>query len=815
MLLFEALESRAMLSTADLASIDVPAVMVADTASGDVSVAITDVTLPSSITAGETPSGFVSVTVANNGASTTPSAATINFSVRARPVNAADASSDVVLAVFNAVSIGNISPGLSAPFSLGVTLPSQLANGSYRIAVVGTPSNDVGDANSANNTAISAYSLTSSSARDVSVSISNVTLPTSIFAGQTPTGTVSITISNAGQTATPTGSTIDLSVRARLATATSAAGDIILASATDQPIGAMLPGASVSITVNVALSSQLTEGGYKIVVVGTPSTLVADTNSANDTAISAYSLTVLKSSDVAVSVTGVSLPTSIRAGDTPSGTVSVAITNTGQNDVPPGATIDLSLRARPTTAIDGASDVFLGTLPARAIGSLESDAVVTAVFNVTLPAIFEDGTYRMVVVGTPSAAAGDINSANDTGVSVYTLTVTGAKDVAVSVVGVTLPANVRAGQTPSGTVSVMVTNTGQDPTPAGATIDLAIRARLTTATDTTGDIQLSLFAGQPLSNLAPGASIIFLCNVTVPTGFPGGSYHLVVIGTGSGSLADSDDANDTATSVYTLTVTGPDLTVALGAITVPTTYLAGNVGTATVPVTVSNSGTAAVNVGAWVDLVIRFSPTDGGHDIVLQNIHEVRVGGFTAGQSKSYKFKVTLPRTIPANTYRIVAEIDPLNRLAETNEDNNLAVSSTQITLTQRYVDLTAAVFRPTLPTPVLANSPFKTSVSISIINSSNQRLALGTKIDLQIGLFRMVDGVPVGTDLFAQPLVLLAQSIGGLDPGRSKVLTKKITLPALPAGDYVYLGVVDNADSLAEVNEGNNFALSVPFRVG
>ncbi len=173
-------------------------------------------------------------------------------------------------------------------------------------------------------------------------------------------------------------------------------------------------------------------------------------------------------------------------------------------------------------------------------------------------------------------------------------------------------------------------------------------------------------------------------------------------------------------------------------------------------------------------------------DINLGAVNEPLIGGL-----QSYK-RVDLPLTLPSNistgNYYLIYEVDSEKKIAETDENNNIAAKPISITLPNLAISDSTA--------PDIVSSGGKYTVSFTETNQS----LLPTKA-YQTNIYISKDGVIDSSDL-----LLSASAQQSLGANASRAFSQEITIPNnLDAGSYYLLYQSDSNNSVRELNEGDN----------
>jgi hypothetical protein len=221
-----------------------------------------------------------------------------------------------------------------------------------------------------------------------------------------------------------------------------------------------------------------------------------------------------------------------------------------------------------------------------------------------------------------------------------------------------------------------------------------------------------------------------------------------------------------------------------------------------IAIALTNSGTTVFKGSVVMDLYA--IPEDSGFPILLNRV--IRAGTIAADATRSFTISATLKPSLAAGSYRIAAVIDPADKIAETEETNNTAISDI-FSITQRDVDLVAG-FNSNLPslTRVIAGTPGAGTVFMTVRNAGSAIVPAGANAQIRL-IARPLNGN--GPDLQVMKRAITI-NVGGLLPGQSRNIPVSIQFPrTAPIGAYVLIGGVDLASAVAESNENNNFAVS------
>ncbi|MDB5297918.1 MAG: hypothetical protein JWO31_3901, partial [Phycisphaerales bacterium] len=167
------------------------------------------------------------------------------------------------------------------------------------------------------------------------------------------------------------------------------------------------------------------------------------------------------------------------------------------------------------------------------------------------------------------------------------------------------------------------------------------------------------------------------------------------------------------------------------------------------------------------------------------------------GAAKSFKVKFTYP-DLPEGSYFLVAELDPLAVLTETNEANNVAASATAVRVSRAYVDVRTRLGA----TAATAQAGGPAAAAVVVYNDGNVPAAA----TMTVRVWAVPVGTPaaeapaVGAPVYAAPVKLV------LPPGRGRTVKLKFAFPAdLAAGAYDLVASVDAGAAVGELDAANN----------
>jgi FtsP/CotA-like multicopper oxidase with cupredoxin domain/subtilase family serine protease len=176
-------------------------------------------------------------------------------------------------------------------------------------------------------------------------------------------------------------------------------------------------------------------------------------------------------------------------------------------------------------------------------------------------------------------------------------------------------------------------------------------------------------------------------SVVAPKSMPSGEYYVCGMTDINNTVVESDDDNNTTSHhcAGPITITNsspppgtlPDLVMT--AVT-PNAATAKKGGTLSVTTTVANQG-GATGTTFRIGFHLSGDPIYGGPDDVAITVTQVIKYGVRAGDSSTGTTSLTLPGATPSGVYHVCAWADSLHQVAESEEENNMLCSTTQVTV--------------------------------------------------------------------------------------------------------------------------------------
>jgi subtilisin family serine protease/uncharacterized membrane protein len=662
----------------------------------------------------------------------------------ARVVLSSDTAVDAADAPLGTIAVPALAPGASFSATLSGALPGDAATGQRFLIAVADADKTIPESNETNNTSV----------RSILVGPDLVLTAMTLPANAAPGATISITdtvTNQGGGTAAASTTRYYLSVNAGLDST-----DLQL------PGGRAVPelaaGAASTGTAAITLPSDVASGAYYIFAKADADSTVTESQEWNNTSLKLINI----GGDLVIS----SFAAPATAG--PGATIIVTDTtaNTGAAPVAASTTrFYLSVNA----GLDAADTLLDGghSVPALAAGA--SSAASTAV---VIPASLPTGTYFLFAKADADNVVPETQESNNT--SARTIQI--GSDLMIS--SITLPAKAGAGLPL--TIGETTTNQGAATTPPTVT-RFYLSANLTLDS---GDTLLS--PGRDVPALAPGASSAGSTTVTLPANAGSGVYYILVQADATNAAAEISETNNVS---FRSILIGSDLIVS--ALTVPPKGGPGL--TINVADTVTNQGAGAA-AAATVRYYVSTKLLLDASAIVLPGGR--LLPGLAPGEASSGATALTIPSTLAAGSYFIMAQADGDGVVAESQETNNV---------TARSIAIGPDLFISGLATPTSAAAGATITVTDAVTNQG-----IGTA-DPSTTRFYLSANV-----LFDASDVLLAggRAVPALDGGAASTGSATVVIPAgMPAGNYFLLAVSDADNVVQESSETNN-ALARSFQV-
>ncbi len=417
-------------------------------------------------------------------------------------------------------------------------------------------------------------------------------------------------------------------------------------------------GASNTASTMLTVPSTTPLGGYYVCAMADRGNTVSEGNETNNTLCTAAPIQVTRPDLIMTAVTP-------NAGTVNAG-AALSVTNTAKNQglVSAGSST-IAFHLSTDTTYGNADDVVITTT--RSVASLAVGASNTATSNLTIPTTTPTGNYYVCAKSDSANTVVETDESNNTLCSPGTVTVP-PPDLVMTAVSTTTTA-----VAPGKTLSLSNTVKNQGGSKAGA---FTIGFHLSTNT-TYGDVDdVAMTATRSLTSLAVGASSTVLTTLTVPATTPLGTYYVCAMADSGGTVAESNEGNNTFCTTATIQVTRPDLMMT--AVT-PNAATVNRGSTLSVTNAVMNQGlvsSTSFRIGFRLSVNNVYGDAD---DVVIPTIRSVT--SLAAGVSSSATISLSISSTTPPGVYNVCALADSLNAVVETDEGNNTICSNSAVTV--------------------------------------------------------------------------------------------------------------------------------------
>ncbi len=374
------------------------------------------------------------------------------------------------------------------------------------------------------------------------------TLPAVVTLKQTPTFSVPLTIQNIGTSALPAGATTD--VHFFLKDTTTGTQTDFAQSPPALNVSGLGAGATKTFNIALKLPATLPADKYKLVAVINNKHGVAETLASNDTATGTQVFSVEPvTTNLSGQLVSSTLPASTTAGQSVSGNITVNVQNTGNQKMPTGQQVTLTVLA--TNLSTGANTTLTVSGPLSVSGLAGHSGTQFTVPVDNSPAL-SAGSYNYQVLLKPVQALAQSSTTDDVIAQTTSNTTLGLTvvqpDISATLGNSSLPTTLKAGSTTAevGTLGVVITNTTGAALPADEMVKIAILAQ-----PTAGGSAITLV---PAGTEFPIASLGAGSNMTVNVGasftgehFTAGNYTLQAQVTLVPAVIESNITNNLAT----------------------------------------------------------------------------------------------------------------------------------------------------------------------------------------------------------------------------------------------------------------------------
>ena len=534
-----------------------------------------------------------------------------------------DSSLDAADVRLGARTVPVLAPGAASTAAVSLAIPAATAPGVYYV-IAQADSDDVQlEVQEENNTAVRAMQV------GPDLHVTGVTLPANAGAGM-PMTIGDVTRNQGAGSAAASTTTFYLSADSSLD-----AGDVVLGSRAVPVLG---PNASSTGSTVVTVPAGTATGFYYVFARADAGNAVAELSEANNTN---YSTLRIGPDLVVASLTA---PAAGGAGTT------LTVTDTTRNAGSGAAAASATRYYLSLNSLLDAADIAIGS---RAVPALAPGASDTATVALALPASVPAGFYYLMAVADGDGAVPEAQEGNN----ILMRAIEIGADLVVS--SVTAPADAGAGQ--AITVSDSTKNQGAGAAPASTT-------GYYLSADWTLDAADVSLGSRAVPALAAGATHTGSATLTLPATLAAGTYYLFARADAEGIAGELYETNNTR---YATVRVGPDLTVT--SLTVPASGGAG------APISVTDTTRNAGSGAAPASTTRYYLSLNSAVDAADVMLGARAVPALAAGASDTATVTLTIPASVPAGAYTLLAVADGDGVVGETQETNNLAARAIQV----------------------------------------------------------------------------------------------------------------------------------------
>jgi subtilase family serine protease/subtilisin family serine protease len=535
----------------------------------------------------------------------------------------ADSTLDASDTLIGSRVVPSLAGGTTSSASTAVTLPQDMAVGTWYLIAKADGTGVVPETSENNNTSARSIRI----GADLVISI--MSAPTSAGAGQSIT--VSDTTKNqGGGTAGASATSFYLSSNGTLD-----ASDGLIAS---RSVPELAAGAASSGSATMTIPPGTPAGTWYLIAKADAAGIVMETSENNNT----YARSIQIGADLVIST--MSAPSYAGAGQ------SIAVSDTTRNQGGGVADISATSIFLSNNGTLDAADLPLGsrTVPALAVGGTSSGSA-----TVIIPPETTTGTWYIISKADANDAVAETSETNNT----YARSIQIGADLVIS----SLSAPTYAGAGLTITVSETTRNQG------GGTADATV-TYFYVSTDGILDASDTLIGSRVVPSLAGGTTSSASTAVTLPQDMAVGTWYLIAKADGTGVVPETSENNNTSARSIQI---GADLVIS--AMSSPTSAGAGQI--ITVSDTTRNQGGGAAGASATSFYLSSNGTLDASDGLIAsRSVPELAAGAASSGSAT-----MTIPPGTAAGTWYLIAKADAAGTVIETSENNNTYARSIQV----------------------------------------------------------------------------------------------------------------------------------------
>ena len=543
-------------------------------------------------------------------------------------------------------------------------------------------------------------------------------------------------------------------------------------------------GASESYDVNVTIPSTLAPGIYYVGAMVDLGDAISETDESNNSLASLTQIEVVDGvadSDLLISRVSSNL-SNVSGGSTL--TINSSLRNDGPLATLPGQLVGLYFSSDPVISAD---DTLVGTWTSSislASGETENRSVL-----VTVPNSLNTGSYYVGAIADVNNTVSESDEANNMAVAVSMVNVLVDVDVIVSNVSAA-STTITAGE--SYIVATTVQNSGSSTVAAGMEVGIYL------SSDSNIDMNDILIASWiTSSSLEAGASESQDVTITELNNAAAGSFYIGAIADVKGSVAETEENNNSNLSTSIVLVNGSDLIMTTWT-SAPQAEQGGSFSASYTITNQGNTGTKTTYSQHWgwskfgASVYLSIDEVLSSDDSRLTGVASVdNPSAVLPGNSFSNDLTLIVPQGVAPGLYNmLVVSKQALNEVNGTNNVLSLPflVESGDFDLSMQSVAIDK--------TTVFAGDSL--TISSAVTNSGSIAIDPGHVVGLYLSTNKSIEH----TDTFLGSWTTTLALASGESESQDVVLTLS---SVLDAGDYYIGAIADVDDSVLETNEYNN----------
>ncbi len=396
---------------------------------------------------------------------------------------------------------------------------------------------------------------------DLAITTTNVHLPDTLISGSGKTFNIPATIKNVGNLKTADDDKVNVKVFAN-----DGQGHLTeVAKLEAVEIPKLAPNGTVRVTVPVTLTSELPSGDYTFQVVVDPDNGVDEHEEVtNNIAIVGESIVVTQGlPDLTGTIDGSALAgITQHAGDGTLVTFPLTISNIGTLATAKDQLVNVRLFVMPTA---GGTEIPVKQFENLNISALKVNGVKKFTLKAALPITMQDGDYQIraeIDPATDILEVGDTVDTNAENNTIFGPTITAQRigpDLSLAFAeNFSLPSTLVSGDGVKFALPMTITNVGGAAVPRNSQVNIIITAHNQgDGEDRSKDVAVTEFTGVRVGGLAPGASMTFEKEMTLPAGIGTGQFVLTAQIDESETLPELEELINNTANTGPLTAVQP------------------------------------------------------------------------------------------------------------------------------------------------------------------------------------------------------------------------------------------------------------------